>query len=221
MGKPMPETALWVEDNQSILSSFIPNLENAGFVIQGETNPDRAFEIFQKKQFDFILLDLKFENSPTNGADLFIKIRKIDQNIPIFAITSHSDDDQYPEFNFLCRMADGVKQKPLPTPKASKKEFDEMIGDFRRAVDSNLKYRFRKSEEIIYRTALELLELWIGKHSSPNDKRYFVSGNLISANDLYQEIKCGTILGNGYLTSLVNIGLRQMLYTMKKSDKET
>ncbi len=53
--------------------------------------------------------------------------------------------------------------------------------------------------------ALQYLEKWLKGHSEPDDKRYYIGGQMRSARELVEEVRSGTDIGEDYLKSVMDL----------------
>ncbi len=112
----LPYPVLVVEDNPSNQLLIVSLLKSLGVQSQTAENGLEAVEVFQKKQFSLILMDIQMPEM--NGIDATIRIRELERemgaHIPIIALTAHAMEDDHRQ----CSQAgmDGYLPKPVSKP---------------------------------------------------------------------------------------------------------
>lgn len=86
--KDAKEHILVVDDNAVNLRIATKVLEKAGYKISTATNGELGFEAFQQKSFDLVLMDLQMP--VMDGFEATRRIRKIDPETPIIAVSASS-----------------------------------------------------------------------------------------------------------------------------------
>lgn len=82
---------LFVEDNENVLESLIPLLENEGYTVKGVTTGLRAVQELRSRYYETVISDYKLPD--ISGLEVTKKIRQIDSSIPILFITAYADMD--------------------------------------------------------------------------------------------------------------------------------
>ena len=86
--KPLRRILL-VDDEVDIISVFKMILEMNGYDVDAYTNPSIALDDFKPSFYGLLLLDIRM---PTmNGFELYIKMRKIDEQVKVCFITAFED----------------------------------------------------------------------------------------------------------------------------------
>lgn len=95
------QTILIAEDEESNYCLLEAILENLDFKLIHANNGKEAVEMFQNNAVDIILMD--FNMPVMNGLDATIEIRKMDESIPIIALTANvMDEDKEEAFAIGC-----------------------------------------------------------------------------------------------------------------------
>ncbi|MBK8187409.1 MAG: EAL domain-containing protein [Cellvibrio sp.] len=86
-----PQHILVVDDEAAVLLMMQATLEGAGFVVETASSCQQARELFQKKMFDLILLDVLLPDG--DGYQLCAEIRKYkaSSNVPVAIVTGLDD----------------------------------------------------------------------------------------------------------------------------------
>ena len=79
---------LLAEDNKTNQFLIDGLLEDSGIILEIANNGQEALEMFEKNEYDLILMDLQMPIM--NGYDATIAIRKIDASMPIIALTANA-----------------------------------------------------------------------------------------------------------------------------------
>ncbi|MFC1474798.1 response regulator [bacterium] len=87
---------LIVEDDTDILNLLFETFSNNTFICTGVAKGQTAIEIFDKQNFDLVIMD--FELPDMNGYELYRMIRKTEKIIPIIFNSSHSNHVMLKEF---------------------------------------------------------------------------------------------------------------------------
>lgn len=82
---------LFLEDNESYAKHTIDFLNLYVKDVVHVKSMDDALSNFKKKQFDFIICDLKVEDG--NALSFIEDVRKIDKQIPIVVLSAHKDEE--------------------------------------------------------------------------------------------------------------------------------
>lgn len=107
---------LVVDDEKDILNVFKKGLEQAGFLVDGEVDPIRAFVNFKPNTYDLVILDLKMPD--ISGVELYRKLRQIDNKFKIcfvsaFVRTREIIEANYPEL----KDSTYILEKPITIAK--------------------------------------------------------------------------------------------------------
>jgi DNA-binding response OmpR family regulator len=91
---------LLIDDEKDIVNVLKKGLEQAGFLVNTETDPIRAFVNFKPNTYDLVILDLKMPD--ISGVELYRKLRQIDSKFKIcfvsaFVRTREIIEANYPE----------------------------------------------------------------------------------------------------------------------------
>lgn len=82
---------LWADDEIDLLKPYVIFLEEKGYQVTTVSNGQDAIETIKKEFFDIIFLD---EHMPgLNGLETLIKIREINNDIPVIMITKNEEED--------------------------------------------------------------------------------------------------------------------------------
>lgn len=80
---------LYAEDNRITAQEITEALEEHGYEVQTVFDGDEAWQAFQERVADVVLLD---QNMPCkSGADVFLLIRKVDAAIPVLILSSYTE----------------------------------------------------------------------------------------------------------------------------------
>ena len=86
-----PVQILVVDDEILVGQLFKGSLNEPGYQVTTTLSSIEALELFHIKHFDLIFLDLLIPE--LDGAELFRRIRQMDQQIPVVIITGYPDSD--------------------------------------------------------------------------------------------------------------------------------
>jgi DNA-binding response OmpR family regulator len=81
-------TILVVDDDKSILSTFLRFLEKAGYAVETAETGKEALDKAQAKSFDVALVDVGLEDM--DGNDLLLKLKGINSELVTIVITGFS-----------------------------------------------------------------------------------------------------------------------------------
>lgn len=93
---------LVVDDEVDILETIIDTLEIEfadQVAIDRALNGVEAIDLFEKHQYDLIITDLNMPEM--DGLDLSIKVKQINQKIPIIVFTGHGDVEEFGQLKDL------------------------------------------------------------------------------------------------------------------------
>lgn len=83
---------LMADDNKDIIDILDPHFKNAGYLMEYAFDGQKALDLFYKKEYDLIILDVMMPIK--DGFDVCREIRK-QSNIPIIMITAKSEDEDF------------------------------------------------------------------------------------------------------------------------------
>ncbi len=90
---------LIVDDEPDICEQLSGLLRDIGYSCEYTTSSEKGLELFKKKKFSVILLDIWLNNSKFDGFQALEKFLEIDQNIPVIMIIGHVNIET--EFNYI------------------------------------------------------------------------------------------------------------------------
>jgi len=83
---------LYVEDDKSIVNSFIPIFHKIFKEVYTATNGEEGLSLFtQHQDIDFVITDIKMPRM--NGLDMCYAIKEIKPNIPCIITTAHAEHE--------------------------------------------------------------------------------------------------------------------------------
>ena len=82
---------LIVDDEPDICDQLSGLLTDVGYVCEHTTSSEKGLELFKKKTFSLVLLDIWLNNSKFDGFQALEKIMSINQNIPVIMISGHGN----------------------------------------------------------------------------------------------------------------------------------
>jgi excisionase family DNA binding protein len=82
---------LVIDDEPVIGQLFKDTLQENSYQVTTTTSSSEGLELFNKKQFDLIFLDLKMPE--LDGAELFRHIRETNKQVPVVIITGYPDSE--------------------------------------------------------------------------------------------------------------------------------
>ena len=82
---------LIVDDEPDICEQLSGLLGDIGYACEYATSSEKGLELFKKKDFSLVLLDIWLNNSKFDGFQALEKILGIDQNIPVIMISGHGN----------------------------------------------------------------------------------------------------------------------------------
>ena len=208
---------LWLEDKAEFVKTWISPFMSHGFNIINATKPDEALGIFDKESdnIDIVFLDLHIPDDNLDGSDVFVAIRKMNNEIPITAITGYSNEEKY---GSICKLADDCITKPLPFP--SEEQFREIMEKQKDLVRSYRQKRStRERTETIEAEITGIMVDWLKHIRDPDKHCYFIGGKEMSPREFINEIVSGTPLGLEYKESAIKICFRFGLIKFGKAGK--
>ncbi|MCC7384939.1 MAG: response regulator transcription factor [Deltaproteobacteria bacterium] len=104
---------LIVEDDESILSGLMLNLEMEGYQVEVARNGLEALEMFTQRAFDLVLLDLMLPG--LNGFEVLEGIRRRRSDVPVLFLSAR--DAQQEKIAALDLGADDYVTKPFALPE--------------------------------------------------------------------------------------------------------
>ncbi len=166
---------LIVEDEKNIVELIKHNLEKNNYIAEYAYDGLEALELFNKKHFDLVLLDLMLPK--LDGLELCEKMKNIDETIPIIILTAKGHESD--KIKGLNLGADDYITKPFSikelmarinallrrVKRIDKKDFLR----FKNISIDFLKYEVKKDNEIINLTLkeFELLKLLVENNGKP------------------------------------------------------
>ena len=82
---------LIVDDEPDICEQLSGLLTDIGYSCEYTTSSEKGLELFKKKIFSVVLLDIWLNNSKFDGFQALEKFLEIDQNIPVIMISGHGN----------------------------------------------------------------------------------------------------------------------------------
>tara|TARA_B100000963_G_scaffold351400_1_gene362938 strand:+ start:1111 stop:2472 length:1362 start_codon:yes stop_codon:yes gene_type:complete len=82
---------LIVDDEPDICEQLSGLLNDLGYSCEYTTSSEKGIELFKKKKYSIVLLDIWLNNSKFDGFQALEKILEIDQNIPVIMISGHGN----------------------------------------------------------------------------------------------------------------------------------
>jgi two-component system, NtrC family, nitrogen regulation response regulator NtrX len=178
----MTNEILVIDDNADIRELISGILKDKGYIVRQAANFDQAILEIKKKIPDVAIIDVKLDKGDNDGIELLIKLKKLDDDIPIIMISGHAtvqmavDSLKLGAFEFI--------QKPFSS--------ERLINFTNRAVENrNLKKeknvienKLFHSYDIIGRSqSMEKVRNLIGKLATA-ESRIFISGPAGSGKEL-------------------------------------
>lgn len=99
---------LIADDNKDILNIIERYGKKEGYIVEGATDGEEAYELYKKKDFDLIILDIVMPKM--DGLTLCTKIRE-ESDVPIILLTARGED--YDRIMGLDKGADDYIVKPF------------------------------------------------------------------------------------------------------------
>ena len=87
----MPNEILVIDDNSDIRELISGILKDKGFTVREAANFDQAVIEINKKLPDVAIVDVKLDKGDNDGIELLVKIKKIDDDIPVIMISGHAN----------------------------------------------------------------------------------------------------------------------------------
>ncbi len=178
----MASEILLVDDNSDIRQLISGILRDKGFVIRAAANYDQALIEINKKLPDVAVIDVKLDKGDNDGIELLVRIKKIDEDIPVIMISGHAnvqmavDSLKLGAFEFI--------QKPFST--------ERLLNFINRAVENvelkkdkrALESKLFNSYDIIGKSqSIEKVKNLISKLKN-TESRIFISGPAGSGKEL-------------------------------------
>ena len=82
---------LIIDDEPDICNQLCGLLNDIGYSCDKAYTSEKGLEIFKKKKFSLVLLDIWLNNSKFDGFQALEKVQSIDQNIPVIMISGHGN----------------------------------------------------------------------------------------------------------------------------------
>lgn len=112
-------TVLILEDDQQLGSVIKQSLELKKYVVDWETRPERALQLYQTGVYDICLVDVGL--SGMSGIEFVKKIRETDYTTPILFMSGNSDDKD--KIHAYCAGGDDFIAKPFSTTELALRIF--------------------------------------------------------------------------------------------------
>jgi sigma-B regulation protein RsbU (phosphoserine phosphatase) len=112
-GDPLPGSVLIADDQPEILEAFRLLLKGEGYGVETVGSPSGVLQALESRIFELLVVDLNYTRdttSGTEGLDLITRIREVNHEIPILAITAWGTVDVAVEA--MRRGASDFIQKP-------------------------------------------------------------------------------------------------------------
>jgi len=87
----MMNEVLVIDDNSDIRKLISGILKDKGFAVREAANFDQATFEIKKKLPDVAVVDVKLDKGDNDGIELLVKIKKIDQDVPVIMISGHAN----------------------------------------------------------------------------------------------------------------------------------
>jgi len=87
----MSNEILVIDDNSDIRELISGILKDKGFTVREAANFDQAVIEINKKLPDVAIVDVKLDKGDNDGIELLVKIKKIDDDIPVIMISGHAN----------------------------------------------------------------------------------------------------------------------------------
>lgn len=128
-----PRKILWLEDSQDVIDIFKPVLEANNFSVSATKSVATALRQINNHQFDSLLLDIKFPNSPKEGMTFLEEIRRSHPELKIVVFSGYLD-----KRTALALLNSGLIlgyfQKPINLEET---EITQLLDDIHRAFDKS------------------------------------------------------------------------------------
>ena len=82
---------LIIDDEPDICNQLCGLLNDIGYSCDKAYTSEKGLEIFKKKKFSLVLLDIWLNNSKFDGFQALEKLQRIDHNIPVIMISGHGN----------------------------------------------------------------------------------------------------------------------------------
>ncbi len=82
---------LIIDDEPDICDQLSGLLNDVGYVCDNSTTSEKGLELFRKKKYSLVLLDIWLNNSKFDGFQALEKILGLDQNMPVIMISGHGN----------------------------------------------------------------------------------------------------------------------------------
>ena len=173
---------LVVDDNADIRHLISTILKDKGYTVREAANFDQAVNEIKKKLPDVAIIDVKLDKGDNDGIEILVKIKKIDEDVPVIMISGHAnvqmavDSLKLGAFEFI--------QKPFSS--------ERLLNFTNRAVENiNLKKEKRHLESKLFHSydivgnsqQMEKVRNLVNKLSN-TESRIFISGPAGSGKEL-------------------------------------
>ena len=178
----MTNEILVIDDNADIRELISGILKDKGYTVRQAANFDQAILEIKKKIPDVAIIDVKLDKGDNDGIELLIKLKKLDDDIPIIMISGHAtvqmavDSLKLGAFEFI--------QKPFSS--------ERLLNFLNRAIEnSDLKKEKRTLESKLFHSydiigksqSIEKVRNLITKLKN-TESRIFISGPAGSGKEL-------------------------------------
>jgi len=173
---------LVVDDNSDIRHLISTILKDKGYTVREAANFDQAVNEIKKKLPDVAIIDVKLDKGDNDGIEILVKIKKIDEDVPVIMISGHAnvqmavDSLKLGAFEFI--------QKPFSS--------ERLLNFTNRAIENiNLKKEKRHLESKLFNSydivgnsqQMEKVKNLVNKLSN-TESRIFISGPAGSGKEL-------------------------------------
>ncbi len=117
------KSVLFVDDEQSVLSSFTRILRKSPWRILTAQSAEKALEVLAKESINLVVTDVKMPH--VHGIELISKIRENFETLPILVCSAYPGMKDDPDLQF--HDTSGFMEKPID-PNALKRRIRELLG---------------------------------------------------------------------------------------------
>ena len=87
----MTKEILVIDDNSDIRQLISNILRDKGFSVREGANFDQALFEINKKLPDVAIIDVKLDKGDSDGIELLVHLKKIDDDVPVIMISGHAN----------------------------------------------------------------------------------------------------------------------------------
>ena len=149
---------LIIDDEPDICNQLCGLLNDIGYSCDKAYTSEKGLEIFKKKPFSLVLLDIWLNNSKFDGFQALEKLQRIDHNIPVIMISGHGNIET--AVNSIKKGAYDFIEKPFDS--------DLLIFKIKKAIEN---YILKKKIEKFSRKDLDSEIVAISKSSKLLEKK--------------------------------------------------